>query len=374
MRILPGPIEFSELSIISKRVPVCGVKTVPNLSPPLLYRELFADDDDSFLFESGRGPEETSRYSFMGTSNSRSIKIQNKKACSFDEDGLEGFWMEPLEGLDRLNFDDEINSVNYLPHFWGGWVGVIGYELAGLFEKLPPRKKDGFGIPDLYMFQVDRLVVYDHKEKILKFIVSAEGPADYSALVKEIQRFWKRVEKFLTHSTSANPRPTGNQKNRNGLHSNMTRNEYVECVQRAKTYTARRISLTETPGFNSPFILETMWLTWEYCSKNMRSETRTLPVLQIRPRSLRSRSTNIKCSARSFSFSNSSAESDLSISGSLLLGRVPAMGRVSTLEFSTLTRRSGEELTITKSCNFKYPEKGEGFTDRRRRNKSNGSP
>jgi len=236
MRILPGPKEFSELSNISKRVPVCGLKTVPNLSPPLLYREFFAGDADSFLFESGKGPEEISRYSFMGTSNSKSIKIINKMACSFDENGLEGSWMEPLEGLDRLNFDDGITSVDYLPHFWGGWVGVIGYELAGLFENLPPRKDDSFGIPDLNMFQVDRLVVYDHKEALLKFIVSRDGPGDYSALVEEIQRFWKRMEKFPTHSSNANPRPTKNHKNGNGLQSNMSRKEYVECVQRAKNY------------------------------------------------------------------------------------------------------------------------------------------
>ena len=236
MRILPGPKEFSEHSKISKRVPVCGVKTVPNLSPPLLYREFFAGDDESFLFESGRGPEETSRYSFMGTSNSRSIKIQNNKTCLFSDGSPDGFQMEPLEGLDRLNFDDEIKSVNYLPHFWGGWAGIIGYELAGLFENLPPRKDDSFGIPDLYMIQVDRLVVYDHKEEILKFIVSSDGPGDYSALVKEIQGFWKRMEKFLTHSTSANPLPTGKQKNGSGLQANMSRKEYVECVRQAKNY------------------------------------------------------------------------------------------------------------------------------------------
>ena len=236
MQILPNSKEFSELSLISKMVPVCGVKTVPNLSPPLLYREFFAGDDESFLFESGRGPEETSRYSFMGTSNSRSIKIQNNKTCLFSDESPDGFRMEPLEGLDRLDFDDDIKSVKYLPHFWGGWVGVIGYEMAGLFEKLPAPKGSDFSIPDLYMFQVDRLVVYDHKEELLKFIVSVEGPGDYSALVEEVQRFWKRMEKFLTHSTGANPRTSGNQKNGNALQSNMSRKEYVECVQQAKNY------------------------------------------------------------------------------------------------------------------------------------------
>jgi len=236
MRIYPGPKEFSELSNIAKRVPVCGVKTVPNLSPPLLYNELFMDNDESFLFESGKGPEETSRYSFMGTSNLNSIKIQNKKACLYDEDGLGGTVMEPMEGLDRLNFDDEIKSVNYLPHFWGGWVGVIGYELAGLFENLSPREKDDFGIPDLYMIQVDRLVVYDHKEKLLKYIVSNADTSHYSELVEEIQNFWKRIEKILPHSTGANPRSKESLKTGNGLQSNMSRKEYVECVQRAKNY------------------------------------------------------------------------------------------------------------------------------------------
>ena len=236
MHILPGPKEFSKLSSISKRVPVCGVKTVPNLSPALLYRELFAHDNESFLFESGRGPEETSRYSFLGTSNSISIKIQDNKACSFDEYGHEGPRVEPLESLDRLNFDDEINSVEYLPHFWGGWVGVLGYELAELFEKLPARKESDFGIPDLYMFQVDKLVVYDHKKELLKFTVSKDGSGDYSTLVEEIQHFWKRMEKFLKQSTNAIPRTNGNPNNGYSLQSNMSREEYVACVQQAKNY------------------------------------------------------------------------------------------------------------------------------------------
>jgi len=188
------------------------------------------------LFESGKGPEATSRYSFMGASNSRSIKIQNNKACLTKEDGLANCEMEPLEGLDRLNFDDEINSVDYLPHFWGGWVGVMGYELAGLFENLPPKKCGGFGIPDLYMIQVSRLLIYDHKEQILKYIVSKEGSGEYSELVEEIRCFWERIEKILPRLTGESDLPNVTEKNGTGLQSNMSKKEYVESVQRAKKY------------------------------------------------------------------------------------------------------------------------------------------
>lgn len=261
MRILPGPKEFSELLKSSKRVPVCGVKTVPNQSPALLYHELFKDDDESFLFESGRGPEATSRYSFMGSSNSRSIKIQNNRAF-LNEGDLEGCEMEPLEGLDRLNFDDEINSVDYLPHFWGGWVGVMGYELAGYFENLPPGKEDHFGIPDLYMIQVDRLLIYDHKEEILKYIVSKDEHRDYSGSVEEIKLFWKRIDKILPQKKNEKTPPCSTGKNGNGLQSNLSKKEYVECVQRAKTYIeegdiyqANLSQRFETPYQGDPFDL-----------------------------------------------------------------------------------------------------------------------
>jgi aminodeoxychorismate synthase component I len=235
MRILPSSQEFSELNKTSQRVPVCGMKNVPNLSPALLYKEFFKDDAESFLFESGRGPEITSRYSFMGTSNYRSIKIQND-TCWFDAPRMAGKKMKPIEGLDRLNFSANIKPVEYLPHFWGGWIGVMGYELAGLFENLPPRKKDIFNIPDLYMIQVDRLLVYDHKEESLKYIVSQEGSADFSRLVEEIQKIWKRLDKILTDSKNIKTQQNGFEKSGNGLQSNISRKDYVASVERAKTY------------------------------------------------------------------------------------------------------------------------------------------
>jgi aminodeoxychorismate synthase component I len=262
MHILPNINEFKELIKLSRRVPVCGVQSVPQLSPAHLYRELFKDNEESFLFESGKGPDDTSRYTFMGVSNSGSIKIQNNKACLINEDGRANSVMEPLEGLDRLNFDDEINSVDYLPHFWGGWVGVMGYELAGLFENLPPPKQNIFDIPDLYMIQVSRLLIYDHKDKILKYIVSKEDSGDYSELEEEVQCFWKRIEKVLPRLTGENAIPEVAEKNGNGLQSNLTKKEYVESVQRAKQYIeegdiyqANLSQRFETPYSSDPFDL-----------------------------------------------------------------------------------------------------------------------
>jgi len=43
------------------------------------------------------------------------------------------------------------------------------------------------------------------------------------------------------------------------------------------------------------------------------------------------------------------------------LGRVPAIGLVSNLSSLTFKSRSGEELIMVKSENFKNPEKGAGL-------------
>jgi len=240
MLIVPNRNDYFRLTGNSKRVPVCGEKFVPNLSVPLLYREFFKDREDSFLLESGKGPETTARYSFLGASNSRSIKIKGDAAFLMDESASVPVELDPLEALERLNFEDQTQPVSSLPHFWGGWVGIIGYELAGLFENLPDRKRGDLKTPDLYMIQVEHLLVYDHKKEILKVIVSRES-GDYSAIVDAVRDSWTRIDKIIAGGEENPEAVTGDPKasagnNEAGLQADMTRREYVESVGRAKKY------------------------------------------------------------------------------------------------------------------------------------------
>ena len=247
MRIIPNRDQFVKLSGSSKRVPVCGEKSVPNLSPSLLYGELFKKRNDSFVLESGKGPDSISRYSLLGASNGTSIKIQGDRAWLQIRDASQEIVMNAMEGLERLNFDEDIHQPDYLPHFWGGWVGLIGYELAGKFENIPDRNADDEETPDLYMVQVDRLFVYDHKKENLKFIVSCEsavGLKDYDAMVEEIRETWERIESIFDRITespeSLAERPKTFHKNNggsiNGLQSNLTRQQYEDSVGKAKKY------------------------------------------------------------------------------------------------------------------------------------------
>ena len=91
-----------------------------------------------------------------------------------------------------------------------------------------------------------------------------------------------------------------------------------------------------------------------YGSITISSGTLTLSMSQTRPTSLRSRSTIIRCSAIVFSSCLSSSRRPASTTGSSWREIVPLIGRASTRRSrSTERKRSGEELTIARSPNFR---------------------
>ena len=92
----------------------------------------------------------------------------------------------------------------------------------------------------------------------------------------------------------------------------------------------------------------------------MKSTTSTLPGAQTRPRSLRPRSTSIRCSARSLGSASSSSASAWSSCGVAPRCRVPAMGWTIARPSSTLTSASGLEPTTSKPSKRKRYMYGDG--------------
>lgn len=244
MNLVPDRAEFLRLSRHSTRVPIAGEAPVPGLDPAALYRLLFKDSPNSFLFDSGGEPGATARYSLMGRSNNRSLQAENT-AARFSDNGEAGAPQNAsLRCLDSMNFDDGVQNVDYLPHFWGGWVGYMGYEMAANFEKLPRAGRNDLSLPDLYFLQVDRLFVYDHETGILKYIIAAETTGDsssrYDRCAAEIVQTWERLRGLLSqlHEERKNGpcrTPTAAAAT-NRLRSNVSKTEYMAMVERAQRY------------------------------------------------------------------------------------------------------------------------------------------
>ncbi|HAX45755.1 MAG TPA: aminodeoxychorismate synthase component I [Nitrospina sp.] len=242
MNIIPTRKKFQEWTAIYKRVPIVGEKLLPQLNLATLFRNLYWDSQEAFLFESGKGSNDTSRYSIMGTPNNRYVKIGDECSTLNLNGGPGSATQSVSEGWDALDFDDDIPYFDHLSHFWGGWVGYIAYEAGDLFENLPRRKHNALGLPDAYFMQVDRVLIYDHISCKLKFIIATEqncDDAEYNRCVEEIELFWKKVDPILEDNSLKESMPdisTSEGLHSNGFQSNLSAEEYKDRVRRAQVY------------------------------------------------------------------------------------------------------------------------------------------
>ncbi len=235
MDILPDRKKFIHLANSSSRVPVFGEERIPRLDPSLLFKELFQNSDQSFLLESGKGPIETAQYSIFGGSCSRLLKIFGTKANLYQNGCLQTEFKKVEEAFNLLNFNE--TTVDYLPHFWGGWVGFVSYEASALFENI--KLKSSQEIPDLSFMEAERLFVYDHNSQKLKFILSGKNKtkeSDYDDFSWEIKRVWKDVQRAIEKIRLS---PRGKEEkpfSSSPLKPFSNKSEYMQKVEQAKAY------------------------------------------------------------------------------------------------------------------------------------------
>ena len=125
---------------------------------------------------------------------------------------------------------------------------------------------------------------------------------------------------------------------------------------------AFKTSIADRSFFSVPCTFETKCITCEKYSTVAYFKTLTEPGSEIRPMSFRAKSTNIACSARSFSSDKRSAANSESSISFLPRRRVPAIGYEKTLSPDTFTNISGDAPTNFTEPKFKKNIYGEGLT------------
>jgi anthranilate synthase component I len=244
MDILPSKKKFIRLAASSSRVPVCGQEKIPSINLSAIFQEIFLQTKNSFLFESTKGPKETARYSLMGGGCNKTLEITGQHASLYLNGELISEWSQSRPALDMLNFENNVDSVDYLPHFWGGWVGFIGYEASTWFESLPVKELPESNLPDLIFMEVEKLFLYDHVTEELKFILSPkikESNACYDKLNEEIKRVWDDIYRIL-QDVKVNIKLNSlhlalpSLPYKNDFKSNLSELDYTERVKKAKFY------------------------------------------------------------------------------------------------------------------------------------------
>ena len=143
MNTYPSKEQYREWSNKYSRVPILGEKCILKFNAPYLFSKLFSKNSEAFLFESGKGSSDISRYSYMGESNQSYVEIREKYSTIKLNNTSKKLTGTVDDGWDVLNFKKNIPCFKYLPHF--SVLLLMGLLILGLYFKFynVPFKKKG---------------------------------------------------------------------------------------------------------------------------------------------------------------------------------------------------------------------------------------
>src|SRR6202023_953831 len=158
--ISPNRDEFRALAKRGNLIPLI-VELVADVETPVSAFAKIDNGQPFFLFESAERNEESGRFSFIGFDP---IVLFSSKNCDGD----------PLTEFQRILSRFQFVASTDIPHFVGGTVGYIGYDVVRFFEPtVPIHPRDDLKIPEM-MFMIPRMLrVFDHRFRKLRLIYNA---------------------------------------------------------------------------------------------------------------------------------------------------------------------------------------------------------
>lgn len=215
-------------------------------TPVSAYWKLAHDEEFSFLLESVTGGEQVSRFSILGVRPRSVLRVKNGDVRKSDANGTETSKLEagqdPLHLLQGEMLPEPPVPVPGLPAFAGGAVGLLSYDIARYFERLPDSTVDDLQVDDMAMMLVDTVVVFDHAKNLLRVVVMTDGSeASYRTAEVEVQRVLDRL---------SSPLPSL-PKGRHEVHtveSNVDRAQFEAMVERMVEYIAQGDGVQMVPA------------------------------------------------------------------------------------------------------------------------------
>src|SRR5438477_5632652 len=235
--ISPSLEEFRKLASRGNLIPVVA-EIVSDVETPVGAFQKIGRDGFSFLFESAERNEESGRFSFIGinpllivSQRERDVAIREKSGAATNRSTF-----DPLGELQKILSEFRFVPRDDIPHFQGGAVGFVGYDVIRFFEpKTTIHPRDDLGLPEMLFMIAGTLMVFDHRFRTIRLIVFADvrkqkNDAAYEEATKEIERVLAQLSK----PSPLQPIPANSAPALTSLTSNT--NDFEQMVVRAKQY------------------------------------------------------------------------------------------------------------------------------------------
>jgi anthranilate synthase component 1 len=229
--------QFEFLAADAGLVPVYR-EIVADLDTPLtIFAKVAGDHPHAFLFESLEGGEKWGRYSFIGLEPLATLASYGRDV-TIDKGGRIAHtqWEDPLTALKELLASFRACNTDYLPRFFGGAVGYLGYDMVRFMERLPEENPPLPGLPDSFFMVPRQVLIYDNLRQTLIIVDMVEidrlkSPATlYREAISRIEATMARLKRPSSYDFISG----GGRKHE--FTSNMSEETFQEMVRRAKEY------------------------------------------------------------------------------------------------------------------------------------------
>ena len=218
------------------KIPVSREILADMETPLSVYRKL-ANSAYSYLFESVEGGEKWARYSLIGLSSKRVIKIIENEINIFEAGELiENFTSEdPLDFIDELQRSYTLVEDPELPPFNGGLVGYFSYDCVRYIEKKlahssPP---DTLGTPDALFMVSEEVAVFDNLKNKVHLIVLVDDKDQLNDSKDRLDELEKKLNQPISSENFKKPEKSISESD---FISGFGEQEFKNSVEKAKSY------------------------------------------------------------------------------------------------------------------------------------------
>ena len=239
LRLYPDKAQFRECAQRGNLVPVCLEILADTETPVSALAKIRRANGNGplFLLESVEGGERWGRYSFLGASAHRQIRVfhdtvEVESGTSRHKIPHQG---DPLKVLQTIMDDYRPVSLPGLPRFWGGMVGYFTYEMVSFFEAIPHQVPEDK--PLAHFTVTSDLCIFDNVKQTLTLVAHAfleenDNPDD--AYDKAISRLGTLEE--MLQPPLATDRDDPVHSGPLGLHPHLDPERFRTQVSRIKKY------------------------------------------------------------------------------------------------------------------------------------------
>lgn len=232
MRVYPSKKKFIRMAETADLIPVYAEITADLETPVSAFMKL-SESRYAYLLESVEGGSHVGRYSFLGFSPEKVIRIKGCKGIISDSDGHEEHIEDdqPLKRLISAANRYRLPENDDMPPFCGGAVGYLSYDCARYFESIPEAGEDELDVPDAFFMFAHRYLVFDRVNNRLRVAANATingNPEE--AYEKACRAIMETIEK-LNCAPPLKPSSPAEDRSSLIMDASMTEEDYIGAVE-----------------------------------------------------------------------------------------------------------------------------------------------